>query len=424
MSIASAIAGHRLFEFCGVSDAGGRNCVMYAVHSNRFRPLLWQLLDLHREHNAQAEAHNEPPDTSFFAPDHDGQSVLTHAILAGSHLCVRDLVAYLVDCHEHKLVVAAAKAKEAAAAAAAAEAAAAAAAAAAAGVREGNDEDAATEEADDNDAYSGSDTDVGEMETTEAEEGGGGDFEDSFAPTPTKIGALSRDAVARLRAAPPMRRLGLNSRGSDSNSTNGRPGSGSSATRNNNNNNNNNNNGGGGFGSSRTVSIAAGAGGGRLLSGMLVVRMDSSTTVGSSILGHGGGGGGGPKLPVVVQVHSGVLGSYVPPELTESLHFLQHAVGSMKPVQAISVVNTLLRLGYESEAVLPSVRYTVSKVLSNRACISHLVLSARVGSVGGDDGATGDNAAGSGGGGGGGGGGSSARGAAAIDGGGGGGGGL
>lgn len=53
MSIAALIAQHRLFRLCGVVDAHGRNSAMYAVASNRFRPLLWLLMQLHRNHNAQ-----------------------------------------------------------------------------------------------------------------------------------------------------------------------------------------------------------------------------------------------------------------------------------------------------------------------------------------------------------------------------------
>lgn len=86
---------------------------------------------------------------------------------------------------------------------------------------------------------------------------------------------------------------------------------------------------------------------------------------------------GGPKTPTTIQVHGGVLGTYVPPELTDSLQFLRQAVGAFKPAQAVNVVNTLLRLGYTSDEVLPPVRYIVSKVLSSRPCISYLVLGER-----------------------------------------------
>ena len=104
LSIATAIAGHRLFRLCGTVDALGQNCAMYAVASqNRFRAQLAQLLDLHQAHNARAEAHNESFDATFFACDAEGRSVITHAILAGSHQCVRDLVAYLVDLHQHEV---------------------------------------------------------------------------------------------------------------------------------------------------------------------------------------------------------------------------------------------------------------------------------------------------------------------------------
>ena len=307
MAIATAIAEHRLFKLCNSTDAHGRNPAMYAVASNQFRPLLRLLLDLHKEHNDQAEARNEPLDDSFFAPDSDGRSVLTHAILAGAHLCVRDLVAYLVDTHQREQRRLAEKRAETQVA------------------EQESLPATAVPILDGNSTHGSASTQDGPENLSNSFLGGKFD---------QRIPEAATSATAQ-KAALLRQVMGARSSSRPSSRTGERIGSGNGSRP----------------GSAR--------------------GLDAATTAATMVAA------GGPKAPTTIQVNGGVLGTFVPPELTDSLQFLRQAVGAFKPVQAVNVVNTLLRLGYTSDEVLPPVRYIVSKVLSSRQCRSYLVLGER-----------------------------------------------